>query len=208
MRWCLRPWVSDRCARGEHEFEGGALLSPLPFRCHREGVLRVFLSFCVLFPRSVTAREVREVAGKVVVAPTGFESVFAVRHALSQSDGPVARCRVNTPHFQCHSATPPLRFIKCLARHWTIGRTIVTYKVHVQTPLALRAEPPDPRPPGDARSRWQVAGARRPAAAPAFQPALIPRRAVFSGNGHPLDMGNHIAPPEESRTAQFATSAS
>jgi len=33
-----------------------------------------------------------------LVAPTGFEPVFAVRHALSQSDRWVARCCLNTSH--------------------------------------------------------------------------------------------------------------
>ena len=55
-------------------------------RCHSVAIAGVFCgSFCPFVspaPRSVTAREVREVAEKVVVAPTGFEPVFAVRHAL------------------------------------------------------------------------------------------------------------------------------
>ena len=50
------------------------------FRCHSVAIAGVFCgSFCPFVapvPRSVTAREVREVAGKVVVAPTGFEPVF------------------------------------------------------------------------------------------------------------------------------------
>jgi hypothetical protein len=48
------------------------------FRCHSVAIARVFCgSFCPFVAsalRSVTAHEVREVAGKVVVAPTGFES--------------------------------------------------------------------------------------------------------------------------------------